>query len=48
MGGPEEKRSFGRHRRVCEDNVKMNFYEVGWGSVDRIDVGSIKCGEFLE
>jgi hypothetical protein len=27
---PEERRPFGRLRRRCEDNIKMNLHEVGW------------------
>jgi len=28
---PEERRSLGRHKRRWEDNIKMDFQEVGWG-----------------
>jgi hypothetical protein len=27
----EENRSFGRHRRGWEDNIKMDLQDVGWG-----------------
>ena len=31
VGKPEAKRPLGRPKRRCEDNIKMNFQEVGWG-----------------
>ena len=37
VGKPEGKRSLGRPRRRCEDNIKMNLQEVGGG-----------CGDWLE
>jgi hypothetical protein len=59
VGKPEGKRPLGRPRRRWVDNIKMDFREVGWDSVDVIGVsqekdhdnqssGSIKCWEFLE
>jgi len=30
-GKPEEQRPLGRPRRRCEDNIKMDLQEVGWG-----------------
>lgn len=39
VGRPEVKRSLGRPRRRCEDNIKMDFQEIGWGSTDWIAVG---------
>jgi S-ribosylhomocysteine lyase LuxS involved in autoinducer biosynthesis len=30
MGRPEERRPLGRHKRRWEDNIKMDFQEVGW------------------
>jgi hypothetical protein len=33
---PEGKRSLGRTRRRCMDNVRMDLGEVGWGDVDWI------------
>ena len=38
MGKPEGKRPFGRHRRKWEDNIKMDFQEVGCGGMDWIDL----------
>jgi hypothetical protein len=38
MGKPEEKRSLGRPRRKCEDNIKMDLREIGWGGMDWIDL----------
>ena len=34
MGRPERKRSFGRRVGVREDNIKMDFQEVGWEGMD--------------
>jgi len=39
VGKPEAKRPLGRPKRRCEDNIKMNFQEVGWrGRMDWIDL----------
>ena len=32
VGKPERKRSLGRPRRRCEDNIKMDLQEVGCGA----------------
>jgi len=32
------KRPLGRHRRRCEDNIKMDLQEVGCGGVDWINL----------
>ena len=37
VGKPEIKRPLGRPRCRWDDNIKMNFQEVGWG-YGRIDV----------
>ena len=37
MGKPDGKRPFGRPRRRCEDNIKMDLEEVGKG-----------CGDWME
>ena len=37
VGKPEGKRPLGRPRRRWEDNIKMNFQEVGGG-----------CGDWME
>lgn len=37
-GKPERKRPLGRHRRRCEDSIKMDFTELVWGSLDWIYV----------
>jgi hypothetical protein len=34
VGKPEGKRSFGRHRRRWEDNIKMDIREIRWEGVD--------------
>jgi hypothetical protein len=33
-GKPEGKRSLGRHRCECEDNIRMDLKEIGWEGVD--------------
>jgi hypothetical protein len=38
VGKPEGRRPLGRPRRRMEDNIKMDLREVGWGSVDWIDL----------
>ena len=38
MGKPEGKRPLGRPRRRCEDNIKMDLQEVGFGSMDWIEL----------
>jgi hypothetical protein len=37
VGKPEGKRLLGRPRRKWDDNIKMDFYEVECGGVDRIE-----------
>jgi hypothetical protein len=32
VGKPEGRRPLGRPRHRCEDNIKMDFTEVGWGT----------------
>jgi len=34
VGKPEGKRSLGTHRRRWEDNIKMDFQEVGCAGMD--------------
>jgi hypothetical protein len=36
MGKPEGKRPLGRHRRGCENDIKIYLQEVGYGVVDWI------------
>jgi hypothetical protein len=38
VGKPEEKRPLGRPRRRCEDNIRMDLREIGWGGTDWIDL----------
>jgi hypothetical protein len=38
VGKPEEKKPLGRPRRRWEDNIKMDFQEVGWRAMDWIDL----------
>ena len=38
VGKPEGKRPLGRPRRRWEDNIKMVLQEVGYGSMDWIDL----------
>jgi hypothetical protein len=51
MGKPEGKRSFERPKRIREDGIRMDLREIGWGSVDWIQLaqdrdrrgGSCEC-----
>jgi hypothetical protein len=38
VGRPEVRRPLGRPRRRWEDNIKIDLQEVGWGSMDCIDM----------
>jgi hypothetical protein len=38
LGNPEGKRSLGRPRRRCVDNIKMKLGEIGWNGRDWIDL----------
>jgi hypothetical protein len=38
VGRPEGRRPLGRPRRRWEDNIKMGVQEVGWGSMDWIEL----------
>ena len=38
VGKPEGKRSLGRPRHRWEDNIKMDFQEVGCGGMDWIEL----------
>ena len=38
MGKPEGLRPLGRSRRKLEDNIKMDFRDVGWGGIDWLDL----------
>jgi hypothetical protein len=38
VGKPEEMRPLGRPRRRWEDNIKMDFQEVGGGRVDWMEL----------
>jgi len=38
LGKPEEKRSLGRPRCRWEDNNKMDYRQVGWESMDWIEL----------
>jgi hypothetical protein len=52
VGKPEGKRQLGRTWHRWEENIKMNFQEVGLAGcgLDRADSGegSIKYGEFFD
>jgi hypothetical protein len=43
MGKPEGKRSPGKPRSRCDDNIKMYLQEVGWG-MDWIHFTQDRCG----
>jgi hypothetical protein len=38
VGKPEGKRPLGRPRRRWEDNIRIDFRELGWGGMDWIDL----------
>jgi hypothetical protein len=38
VGKPEGKRPLGRRRRGWENNIKMDLREIGWGSMDWIEL----------
>jgi hypothetical protein len=38
MGKPEGKRPLGRPRRRWEDGIRMELREIGWGSVEWIQL----------
>jgi hypothetical protein len=38
VGRPEGRRPFGRPKRRWENNIKMDFQEVGLGGMDWIDM----------
>jgi hypothetical protein len=38
VGKPEGKRPLGRPRRRWEDNITMDFRELGWAGMDWIDL----------
>jgi hypothetical protein len=42
VGKPERKGPLGRPRRRWEDNIKMDYQEVGCGGMDWIEVIQIK------
>ena len=42
MGKPEGKRPLGRLRRRWEENIKMDFQEVGCGGMDWIELAEDK------
>jgi len=43
VGKRKGKRPLGRPRRRCEDNIKMDLQEVGWG-MDWIDLAQDRDG----
>jgi hypothetical protein len=44
VGKPEGKRQLGRPRRRWEDNISMDFQEVGWGVWTGLDWLRIETG----
>ena len=49
VGRSEGKRKFVRSRCREEDNIKMNFQEIGWGVIVRIELaqGRDRWWEFM-
>jgi hypothetical protein len=39
VGKPEGKRPLGRPRHRWENNIKIDFYKVGWGRGDWMELG---------
>jgi hypothetical protein len=44
MGKPEGKRALGSSRRRWKYDIKMNRREIGWVSMDWIDLARGQCG----
>ena len=44
MEKPEGRRPLGRPRLRWEDNIKMDFREVGWGGIDWISLAQDRDG----
>jgi len=42
VGKPEGRRPLGRPRRRWEDNIRMDFWEVGCGCVDWMELAQVK------
>ena len=40
VGKPEGKKPLGRHRRRCEENIKMDLQKVGFGGYGLDQAGS--------
>jgi hypothetical protein len=38
VGKPEGRRSLGRPRRKCVDNIKMDLREIAWGGMEWFDL----------
>jgi hypothetical protein len=41
-GNPGGKRPLGRHRRICEDNIKADLQELGCRGMDWIELAQDK------
>jgi hypothetical protein len=44
VGMPEGKRTLGRPRRRCVDNIKMDLREIGWDGVEWIGLDEYGSG----
>jgi hypothetical protein len=42
VGKQEGKRPLGGPRRRCEDNIRMDLREIGWGGMDWIDLAQYR------
>ena len=43
VGKPEGKSRLARSGRRCEDNIKMDLREVGYGGVDYIEMAQVRA-----
>jgi hypothetical protein len=44
MGKPEGRRPLGKPRRIWEDGIRMDLREIGWGSVEWIQLAQDRDG----
>jgi hypothetical protein len=47
VGQPEGKRPLGRPRRMWEDGIRMDLREMGWGSIEWIQLAEVGASDRL-